>query len=255
MRILIFTDLDGTLFQSARQQPPCAGWRPLAFLKNGAPVCWASPQQQAFLVWLQHGGAQLVPVTARNLDAFLRVRIDFTGSAVIDYGGAIVNAAGRPDEAWLARTREQAQTSQSALLQWQEFLQRENALLRGDANVRIIGDFGAQFYVTAKSANHNEAVVQALAARCHDALAAATLPPMVLHTNGNNLALLPHWLDKSHAVRHILECSTAGDTADDGGVLSIGLGDSLSDVPFLRACDWRMLPGGSQIDMVLGQQK
>ena len=250
MHILIFTDLDDTLFQSARRAPPQTDWQPLAFLKGGEPICWGSPKQLAFMQWLRAGGAQLVPVTARNLDAFSRVTIDRDGLAVIDFGAVILEADGQPDETWLAQSKEKAHASAPALQQWLDFLQWVNAAMNADVSARLVGDFGALFYVAAKSATHRTDWVQTLAVHCREALRAGALPPMVLHCNGNNLALLPPWLDKSHAVRYIL-ARCKNECGEEEKVLSIGLGDSLTDVPFLRTCDWRMMPGGSQIDAAL----
>lgn len=247
MHILIFTDLDDTLFQSARKRPPGEGWQPLAFLKNGEPICWADPKQQAFLDWARHGDALLVPVTARNLDAFSRVRIDFRGPAVIDYGGVILNPDRSPDADWLARSREAAQASLSALELWRVFLDQENAALGGDAKARLVGDFGASFYVAAKSADNDHELIRDLALRCRQALDAAALPAMILHRNHNNLALLPPWLDKGRAVRHVLTRHEAA----HGPVVSLGMGDSLVDLSFLRACDCLLFPAGSQLDQAL----
>ena len=247
MQILIFTDLDDTLFQSARKKPPQEDWQALAFLKNGDPICWASPKQLAFLDWLQHGGALLIPVTARNLDAFLRVRIAFRGPAIIDYGGIILNPEGQADEDWLARSRVLARAALPALLRWQNFLEEANKALQGDVAVRLISDFETPFYVAAKSSGNRCELVQDLAVRCRQALDSAALPAMTLHCNHNNLALLPPWLDKGRAVRRVL----LQFEAEHGPAFSLGMGDSLIDLSFLRVCDARLVPGESQLDQVL----
>lgn len=249
MQILIFTDLDDTLFQSARKSPPQEGWQPLAFLKNGEAICWASPKQQAFLDWIQHGKALLIPVTARNLDAFLRVRLTFRGPAIIDYGAVILNPQGQPDTDWLAQSQTLAQAALPALLRWQSFLEGENKSLQGDVTVRLISDFETPFYVAAKSATNRCELVQDLALRCQQALDTAALPAMTLHCNHNNLALLPPWLDKGRAVRRVLaQCE-----AEHGPALSLGMGDSLIDLSFLRVCDYRLVPGGTQLDALLAR--
>ena len=64
-----------------------------------------------------------------------------------------------------------------------------------------------------------------------------------LHQNGNNLAVLPAWLDKAHAVAHLL----AKYHADHPALISIGMGDSSSDLPYMRLCDYLLAPSASQI--------
>ena len=68
-----------------------------------------------------------------------------------------------------------------------------------------------------------------------------------LHWNGNNLALLPPWLDKAHAVRRLQEQYRRR----YGTILSIGMGDSASDLPFMQRCDYLLTPVGSQIARAL----
>ena len=112
--LLLFTDLDDTLFTSARKAAPTPAHVPLAYLKDGAPISYASPCQQALLAhWQAH--ATMIPVTARNLDAYRRVRIPFTAHAVINHGGVILLPDGSADPAWLAQSRANAAQSVAGL--------------------------------------------------------------------------------------------------------------------------------------------
>ena len=82
----------------------------------------------------------------------------------------------------------------------------------------------------------------------YPARAAARLRPYLgehcrLLQNGNNLAVLPAWLDKAHAVAHLQQHYRA----QYGAILSIGMGDSTSDLPFMRHCDYLLTPAESQI--------
>ena len=82
----------------------------------------------------------------------------------------------------------------------------------------------------------------------YPARAAARLRPHLgehcrLLQNGNNLAVLPAWLDKAHAVAHLQQHYRAR----YGAILSIGMGDSSSDLPYMRLCDYLLAPSASQI--------
>jgi predicted mannosyl-3-phosphoglycerate phosphatase (HAD superfamily) len=63
-----------------------------------------------------------------------------------------------------------------------------------------------------------------------------------LHANDNNLSLLPRFLGKEKAVEHVLDQHLAGEPR-----LTLGMGDSLTDAPFLNLCDYAILPCDSQL--------
>ena len=148
MKILLFADLDDTLFSSARKAPPSEAHLPVAYLRDGSPISYASPVQQQWLAhWRQH--ALVVPVTARNHDSFRRVALPFDSHAVIDYGAVILHPDGTPDEAWLENSRRAAS---GCLPRWDElqqmlFRQPESA----DWNIRLIADYGIACYLLVKS--------------------------------------------------------------------------------------------------------
>ena len=220
MKKILFADLDDTLFQSHRKSNPADNWIPLAYLADGAPISYANPQQQAALQMFQRE-MTLIPVTARNHDAFKRVRIPFVAEAVLNYGGIILNAEGTPDEAWLA----------------------SNDRLQLDLGVRLISDFAVPFYVVAKSKSGNAASVATVAEFCVRARDNGNLPDVFIHANTNNLALIPRWLDKRNAVAFLRERYED----QHREVLTFGMGDSLVDLNFVAACDYMIVPSGSQI--------
>ncbi|GGR07861.1 hypothetical protein GCM10008957_20700 [Deinococcus ruber] len=59
--------------------------------------------------------------------------------------------------------------------------------------------------------------------------------------NANNVSLLPASLGKAQAVMYLRR------TYFSDAALVLGLGDSLSDVPFLNACDFALTPPGGQL--------
>lgn len=250
MKKLLFADLDDTLFQSHRKQPPTDGWEPLAYLKDGNPISYASPQQQALLLFLMRA-MTLIPVTARNHAAFSRVRIPFQAQAIINYGGIILDACGNPDAEWLAASRRAAAASTDLLQEWMDALKRENTALSGDIGIRLIADFDIPFYVVAKSGSGDVTLISALFKTCQQAVANGRLPDLTLHNNHNNLALIPRWLDKKNAVNHLRERYEAS----HGPVLTFGMGDSLVDLNFMGLCDYQIIPSSSQIAHSLAERQ
>lgn len=242
MKKILFADLDDTLFQSHRKLDPANDWLPLAYLADGSPISYANPRQQAALQLFQQE-MTLIPVTARNHDAFQRVKIPFVAEAVINYGGIILNTDGSPDEAWLAASQEQARSSESDLLEWVEAITRESDRLQLDLRVRLISDFSIPFYVVAKSKSGDIAAVEAAAEFCKHSRANGELANVFIHANTNNLALIPRWLDKRNAVDYLRQ--RYADQHSE--LLTFGMGDSLVDLNFVGACDYMIVPAASQI--------
>ena len=66
------------------------------------------------------------------------------------------------------------------------------------------------------------------------------------HINGNNLSLTPAGISKAIATAWLLET-----LRKDKELVTIGVGDSSSDLEFMRLCDAWLTPTGSQIDQML----
>lgn len=240
MQKVLFVDLDDTLFHSDRKHAPTERCVPLAFLKDGQPISYANVAQQAMLRMVQQQ-MDVIPVTARNLDAFSRVKIDFTCGAVLNYGGTVLDASGQIDARWLDRSR----AASAGTLPMMESLQRD--VLRHcdtaslNLSVRMISDHGVPFYIVIKSPVNDLSATQAIAAHCESLCAG--LPGVRVHSNGNNVALLPPWLDKRHAVAWVKESLRQRHPE----MVSFGMGDSLVDLGFMNECDYLIVPNRSQI--------
>ncbi|WP_146215189.1 hypothetical protein [Rivihabitans pingtungensis] len=247
---ILFTDLDDTLFQSHRKQPPEPGWRPVALLSDGTPISYQSPMQQHALDFLKQD-MHVIPVTARNHDAYRRVNIPFTAEAILNYGGIILQANGQPDDCWLTRSRHEAQHSTTLLANWQHALQQEAKHLERDASIRLIVDFGIPFYLVVKMHDQNdpETGIQTLQQAAKRIRQHPAFSNVRIHANGNNLAIIPSWLDKRHAVEHLIKQYRARTNA----LITFGMGDSLIDLGFMGSCDYILTPGTSQIAATLQQ--
>lgn len=240
MRAIALVDLDDTLFQTLRKCPPeipAEQLVALGFAKDGAPLSYATPRQQSLIAWLSET-AWLVPVTARSRDALMRARIPFT-AAICAHGGVILGEDGEPDGEWQAHAAAQSAAFQPALEALRDRVisvaQQQNAALR----VRVLNEGELGLYVLAKHETTDEQALHAVI----DAMRDAVPVGWTVHRNGNNAALMPPWLGKQHAVAFLLPRLRAAHP--DAPV--IGIGDSLTDAPFMALCDFAMMPKGSQL--------
>jgi hydroxymethylpyrimidine pyrophosphatase-like HAD family hydrolase len=236
---ILFTDLDDTLFQSKRKCPDHDELLPVAYLKDGTAHSFQT-QAQANLLQAFMDDMIVVPVTARNMDAFNRVKIDFKHGAIVNFGGTILNPDGQLNETWLATISVRCKQFRPVLNATAEWAHSKVDLLGGGLRARVIEDHGCPFYVSIKSTEGQEPVLDDMEFMLREQLQTTDLS---VHRNGNNLVAMPNWLDKRHAV----EFMKTQFKTHYGPITTIGMGDSLSDLGFMKQCDYMIAPSGSQI--------
>ena len=114
MKPLLLTDLDDTLFQTARKMPEDADKIPAAQGLNGETISFMHPWQQDFIHWAL-GCMTVIPVTARGIDSLQRVHLPFQHEAVCVHGAAILTSEGTLDADWHSQMQQQLAPYQSRL--------------------------------------------------------------------------------------------------------------------------------------------
>jgi hydroxymethylpyrimidine pyrophosphatase-like HAD family hydrolase len=235
---IVFLDLDDTLFSTRRKDPSAS--IAVAYDRQDQPRSFMSGRQQAFLEWLARD-ALLVPTTGRNRDAFRRVRLPLDGYAICSFGGLILTPAGEPEPRWHARMETAAAGCHIQLTRLTERVLELSDERGLDVRARVICDADLPFYVSAKHNQEDAAELEALSA----AVLPLLPPGWQLHLNDNNLSIMPPFLGKEHAVAWFLrEIATEG-------AFAVGVGDSLSDAPFMALCDFALTPSRSQLFSLL----
>ncbi|MGP9819496.1 hypothetical protein ACTZWW_05740 [Salinarimonas sp. NSM] len=245
-RPIVFVDLDDTLFQTRPKCPPDAPEDTLtlaARATNGAHSMMTR-RQKAFVDWLI-GTGETIPVTARSREAYSRVAIPFASFAIVSNGAVILDAAGVPDPDWAAVMARDLGAHEEALAALLAHGRAAAETAGIDARSWIVTEETVSAYTVFKQNDGDGGRLPEIA----DALAAAfDLAGWTVHHNGNNLGLLPPALSKRRAVVHLLERLRAGEPDRP----ALGLGDSLTDLPFLAECDFWGVPARSQLARALG---
>lgn len=239
--VIAFSDLDDTLFQTAEKTRRWCGEsdpHPAALDRAGAPLSFHAPAQRALLSLLS--GAILIPVTGRNDAALARVTSPRFASYTITGHGAMVRGPGNRSLAdWEARIAPQAAHAAPVLAELADALAPH--LCQG-ARARVIHDGGIPAYLSIKTEQpYLLPTDHELRRLCHG-LGADT---WALHRNGRNLALLPPYASKRDAVAFVMERLRT--EAAPVEPLFLGLGDSHTDAPFLRLCDFAITPKHAQL--------
>jgi len=248
MQRYIFVDLDDTLFQTRRKCPDDAMvLEPRAYLEDGAPISYATPQQTWLWQWLNQD-FRIIPVTARNYDAFRRVELPFSQEAILNHGAVVLDANHQLDRDWHADLQRQLPPQRDALHSlWRdiEHYCRDAPLLKP----RLISDFNEVWYGVIKHTQGEESVLHDLLQRVVAPHAAITQGLLYWHCNGNNLAVIPQAINKRQAVAYLLERYRRHAQP----LLTLAMGDSHTDAAFMALCDYALIPRHTQLHQLLAR--
>ena len=241
MKKFLFVDLDDTLFSSVAKCASDAELQPAAYLKDRTACSFTTARQRAFF-GMMDASTTLIPATARNRDAFGRVDLAFNSYKILNYGGLILKPDGEPDAYWMEHMRAEMTAALPGLRQAIALIDGYADSIGLTTRARLIEDGGLPFYVVAKDPDK---IGERLAPFDTEALApwVADVGGFYLHRNGNNLALLPDALNKARAVEYVTRLLRE----QHGEILTMGMGDSRSDARFMAACDYAIVPNGTQL--------
>lgn len=244
MKKFLFADLDDTLFQTFGK---CGGasadlLEPAAWYKDGSVCSYTTPAQRSFLALLQDG-MTVIPTTARDLDGLRRVSLRFDSYAVIDYGGVILEPGGGVDQSWLDGMRAAMHAALPGLQELAAHIDAHCARTGYGGRARMIEDFATPFFLVVKDPDKLHERLRPLEEDVVRPWIADGDRDYFIHRNGNNLAILPKALNKANAVARI----TARLREEHGEIVTFGMGDSRSDARFMAACDYAIIPRGTQL--------
>lgn len=242
MKKFLFVDLDDTLFQTTAKCASVEDLHPAAYLKDGA-ACSFTTSRQRSLFDLMHREMTMIPATARNRDAMSRVDLPFSSYSIIDYGGVVLEPDGAVDAEWLATMQADMTHALDGLKEAMRVIDdySKSAGLAGRA--RLIEDYATPFYVVVKDPEKIPSRLEQIEREVLASWIATEGKDFFIHRNGNNLAVLPNTLNKARAVAHVRQRLEA----EHGEIMTLGMGDSKSDARFMAACDYAIVPSGTQL--------
>lgn len=245
MKKFLFLDLDDTIFQTRLKCPPHDLLFPIAYYADGSVCSWMTKKQAAFFEWL-HQEMILIPTTARDEDAFSRVKLPFASYAILNHGGTILQPNHQLDRVWHEKII-------AALIQnnCHKILDKLGESINHFAQshgfsgrVRFVDIQGMMLYLVLKDPAWKEGSLHQVQQDC--LLPWLTTPEganFYIHLNGNNLAVLPIFLNKSYAVTYL--CTMLQEKY--GEIMTFGMGDSYTDAPFMTQCDYAIVPPKTQL--------
>ncbi|NMR24035.1 HAD hydrolase family protein [Pseudoalteromonas sp. NEC-BIFX-2020_015] len=243
-RLFVFTDLDDTLFNSLKKTGS-----DLSIVSTtdsqGKAQGYSSLQQQKLLNIFEAANGIFIPVTGRRTSSFLNCSlptIKYTPYAVVSHGAVILDRNRRLLDEWHTFIDGEFNLAvwKSELVRTFNHLHDHFTALDNGVRVRLIVDQGLTAYICVKVSKNDYSKDKAK--DVDSFLKSILLDDMLLHSNGRNFAILPPYARKEIAVKYIKNKLKIG---EHDTVFSIG--DSNSDLPFMRESDFLIAPNGSQI--------
>lgn len=243
MEKFLFLDLDDTVFQTARKCTSLDQATPASYNLAGEPSSYFLPKQRALLKALAEQW-RIIPTTARTQASYARVDLGVPclDGAILNHGATILNADGMEDSQWRAQIDSALSSLSAALLAIKQAISYYAEQQALNILVRITTESSLDYYVEVR---HHQANTLAL-----QDLLQSYIQPLLrdysdfhVYLNNNSLTILPHCVNKSHAVKYRIKALKQ----EYGEIVTMGMGDSLSDVPFMALCDYVMTPKHTQL--------
>jgi len=242
-KIFIFSDMDDTLIQTARKTNFDKPTSVFVVDHEGNPISYIYQSIEKLLrATMEHQDIVVIPTTARSLESYQRTRFYSDKSfsqkieyAILNFGGVILKG-NQIDTNWeqlitkrynnLSINIKTLYDSMSTLME--EKLGKEHGL-----KIRLIEGFYVDILnkKDKRDLRYNQQIESILKEYLKE------IEEYYLYINGPSFALLPHFLNKSSAVKHLIEKYEP--------ILSIGAGDNKNDLDFMFATDFLVVPNHS----------
>jgi hydroxymethylpyrimidine pyrophosphatase-like HAD family hydrolase len=242
-----FVDLDDTLFSSLRRHVLGPDLEPAASLDNGDIISYSNSKQR-FLRELLEDTGHIVPVTARNIAAYRRVIHTCPGPAILSHGATILDDDGTINLEWQEQIHTQLNDTKDVLFDFMRRIESSRPYLDQQIRSWLVYDESLPVYAVIKDNARDENRLQ-LAVRDIAGEWLNEHSEYGVHHNGNNVAILAPSIRKENAVAFLIQ-KIRSKVSD---AIFIGVGDSISDEPFMRLCDFYLLLNGTQLSTFLAQ--
>ncbi len=229
--ILLFIDLDDTLFQTKRKNPK--GVIP-ATHSAGKGSYMTEAQGLFFELFYESEKVKIIPTTARDFQQYQNTLLSQSPrieTAILYFSGMILDK-GAEEKNWQEQIHE---AYQQLKLPISQLMTQFEALVDNHPQFTLYNV--DEYYITVKAESD---CPKATRDGLFSQLKTLETSEYLIHQNDRAFSLLPNFLDKRYAVKYLIEQYQPD--------LTLGMGDSLTDWPFMQQCDFRIIPKNAQIE-------
>jgi len=232
---ILFLDLDNTLFQTKRRNEN--GITNATKAINPENISYMTKAQESFLnLFLESKNAIVIPTTARDLRQYRNTLISQNEkiNTAILYFSAVILENNEIDKIWQEKIQEQYSNLKISVEKVFEYVE-------SIADKEIFKLYNVDsYYVALKNRNKNNPKCKEQNENLLKKLEKFINEQYYIAYEDNNISIVPTFLDKKFAVEYLIEKYKPA--------LTIGAGDSISDISFLQSCNFMLIPQKSQIN-------
>ena len=234
--IFLFTDLDDTLWQTKRK---IENFHPNLKQVTSSlthPSFMREDQELFSELFLNHPDISVIPITARELNQYKRTYLyndERVKLAVIYFSGMILYE-NRVDEEWQKIINHKYAKLKFQLTKLQKLIKNHIKVKWDEFKFVNVDDF----YLNIKYIDRN--TYKEPIKYVYEILKEMELDGFSINSNDNNIAILPEFLNKELAINYIIDKYKPR--------LTLGAGDSLSDLGFMQKSNYLIIPQKSQIN-------
>jgi hydroxymethylpyrimidine pyrophosphatase-like HAD family hydrolase len=219
-KIIYFSDLDDTLFQTKRK---CNNGIHIATtsVKQENTSFYTKEQKEFIDHILLDDNTLLIPITARTKDQYQRTQLFKENLTPIyaNYYGGYINYEGEKSLAYDDLIR-------PTLIKAQQLVENLISIFEKEFNKKLNMVNVDKYYHVINSVSRDEFIFM------NEAFSSADIS-FDIYQNEKNITILPSLINKKNAVQFLCEILEPR--------LTIGLGDSISDIEFLNFCDFKII--------------
>ena len=233
--ILLFIDLDDTLFQTHRKNPD--GAIPATYSAESGKGSYMTKAQYLFFeLFKSSEKVKVIPTTARDFRQYNNTLLSTDpriNTAILYFAGAIFED--RTEEKYWQQHIQQAYRKLE--LQISQMLGLVKNILGGRPLFSLYNV--DNYYITIKA---KEDCPLKTREEIFTQLKTLKTSEYFVHQNDRALSLVPNFLDKRYGVEYLIDKYKPE--------LTLGVGDSFTDWGFMQQCDFRIIPKNTQIETV-----
>lgn len=238
MKNIVFTDLDGTLFSSSDSGEPATIDR---FNKHHS---FCSPKKRALLSLFEKDKTIFIPVTGRNIEYLNRCILKEVLEceySIVSHGMLILDSKKKPLSDWLNFIYETYNFDE-----WEVKINdayysiiKDLSSVIEKIDIKIIIDYGiiSHLSIKLKKEYYDNEVLNEISSY----LKSYKFIDFKFHENDRVFSLLPPFCNKAQAVQYLK------DIISNDGDLVFGIGDSTTDIGFMKQADYMVVPRNTQI--------
>ena len=230
-KIFFFTDIDDTLIQTARKTDFTKQTVVASYDREGKESSFFYEGTKLFIDTIIDAGINFIPTTARNLDAYKRTL--FYKNEKITYVilnfGALILVNNKEDKEW-SNYMLQKYNSIPAIDTVYNALNMKFKEESLEVTIKIIDSYYISIYN--KYNLDNKIILKKIKKQLE--LFLLENKQYYLYENGNSFGILPLFLNKKFAVEYLIKKELP--------LLTIGAGDNISDLDFMKLTNFKLLP-------------